>query len=447
MKGMYNMALKIGDTIKLKHGQAKIKKEIGAGAQGTVYIVDYNGKEKALKWYHETYINSLKNPKAFYKNLENNIKVGSPSDMFLWPLDISKVIDGTFGYVMDLRPKEYKELTLFLLKETFSSTKTRIDAMLNLVNGFRILHNKGFSYQDLNNGNFFINPQNGDVLACDNDNVAYNGFNSGIVGKMRYMAPEVVLGKKMPDKATDRFSLSVILFMLACKSHPLEGKGSTPPCMPPTYEKLFYGKSPIFIFDPLDDSNRPIRGVHDIAIKMWPLWPEYIRELFIRSFSKNSMTSYNAQNNTYSMPRPIEKEWIDALVRARNCLVKCTACGNEEFVDNNSNAICSYCKRQLSIVSFIEFNKYAIPIYPGNVVYKCQLENCADDEALLPIVKVVSSENQPDNPYGFGLLNVSNEIFKCITTVGTNRNLEPNSVMPSKPGIIVNVSKGSFKII
>ena len=30
----------------------------------------------------------------------------------------------------------------------------------------------GYSYQDLNDGNFFINPQSGDVLICDNDNVA-----------------------------------------------------------------------------------------------------------------------------------------------------------------------------------------------------------------------------------------------------------------------------------
>ncbi len=54
----------------------------------------------------------------------------------------------------------------------FSSVAALINAGLNMVEGFRALHNRGYSYQDLNDGNFFINPQSGDVLICDNDNVA-----------------------------------------------------------------------------------------------------------------------------------------------------------------------------------------------------------------------------------------------------------------------------------
>ena len=59
----------------------------------------------------------------------------------------------------------------------------------------------------------FINPSNGDVMICDNDNVMANNERSGILGKARYMAPEIVAGG-IPDKYSDRFSLSVILFML-----------------------------------------------------------------------------------------------------------------------------------------------------------------------------------------------------------------------------------------
>ena len=45
--------IKIGDTVKMKNGgDAKILAEFGAGGQGTVYKVSYNGKEYALKWYH-----------------------------------------------------------------------------------------------------------------------------------------------------------------------------------------------------------------------------------------------------------------------------------------------------------------------------------------------------------------------------------------------------------
>lgn len=45
--------IKIGDTVKMKNGgDAKILAEFGAGGQGTVYKVSYNGKDYALKWYH-----------------------------------------------------------------------------------------------------------------------------------------------------------------------------------------------------------------------------------------------------------------------------------------------------------------------------------------------------------------------------------------------------------
>ncbi|GHT94654.1 hypothetical protein FACS1894141_1740 [Spirochaetia bacterium] len=86
---------------------------------------------------------------------------------------------------------------------------TMVNATLWITEGFRELHRKGYRCQDLNDGNFFIKAQNGDVLICDNDNVSEYGKNSGIAGKARYMAPEVVLGKGQPGIKTDGFSLGV----------------------------------------------------------------------------------------------------------------------------------------------------------------------------------------------------------------------------------------------
>ena len=68
----------------------------------------------------------------------------------------------------------------------FSGIKALINAALGLIDGFEKLHNAGFSYQDLNDGNFSIHPETGDVLICDNDNVSEYGDNSGIAGKCRY---------------------------------------------------------------------------------------------------------------------------------------------------------------------------------------------------------------------------------------------------------------------
>ncbi|GHV49099.1 hypothetical protein AGMMS49546_39830 [Spirochaetia bacterium] len=153
----------------------------------------------------------LKNPKKFYENLENNIKKGAPTNAFLWPEDITEKQGDSFGYIMKLRPPEYVDFSRFLIgKEGFASITAMVNAALRITEGFRELHLKGYSYQDLNDGNFFINPQKGDVLICDNDNVSEYGKNSGIAGKARYMAPEVVLGKSLPGIKTDSFSLGVL---------------------------------------------------------------------------------------------------------------------------------------------------------------------------------------------------------------------------------------------
>ena len=274
-----------GQKIKtISGGELEVVQKLGEGGQGVVYKVNYNGRPLALKWY---FIKKIKDPRAFYDNIKNNIKQGAPTKAFLWPLEITEYYEGSFGYLMELRPSEYKDFSRFLLaKEHFSGIDAIINAALCITNGFRELHNRGYSYQDLNDGNFFVNPQNGDVLICDNDNVAPYGENLGIAGKCRYMAPEVVMGKKRPDNHTDRFSLSVVLYMLLFLNHPLEGKRTMVPCLTEENERRFYGSEPIFVWDATNDENRPVRGVHSNEIKLWPLYPEFVRKTFEKaSFS------------------------------------------------------------------------------------------------------------------------------------------------------------------
>ena len=62
-----------------------------------------------------------------------------------------------------------------------------INWCIELVKSFKLLHEKGFSYQDLNDGSFFFDPETGDILICDNDNVTADKRSLGILGKMRYM--------------------------------------------------------------------------------------------------------------------------------------------------------------------------------------------------------------------------------------------------------------------
>jgi len=163
-----------GHKVPLANGaDAKIIEKLGEGGQGVVYRVSVGGKEYALKWYHK---GAVQNARKFYANLENNIKKGAPTKAFLWPQYLTKKHNDSFGYVMELRPGNFREFSEFLLaKVHFASLTAAVNAALNITNGFRQLHRNGFSYQDLNDGNFFIDPATGEVLICDNDNVAPYG--------------------------------------------------------------------------------------------------------------------------------------------------------------------------------------------------------------------------------------------------------------------------------
>ncbi len=434
--------LKVGDMVKMKYGgEAKVLEEFGSGGQGTVYKVSYNGKEYALKWYHKGVFGGKE--QDFYNNLEENINKGAPTDDFLWPRAITDVHAGVFGYIMDIRPAGFYELTNFFVSSRkqkqvrFKSFTAIADAAINIIQAFRELHNSGYSYQDINNGNFFINPDNGDVLICDNDNVSPFGKNSGIQGKQRYMAPEIVTGGN-PDKNSDRFSMAVILFRLLFINHPLEGKRSTPPCMTKELERKYYGEEPVFVYDPNDDRNRPVPGTDRNLKLFWPVYPFYIRELFERAFSNDVMLK--------KAPRVLEKEWLDAFIRFKSSIVTCPHCKNETFIVQQGENECIECKKKFIVPNAIQFNMVTVPLYPKSKIMLWQVDAFQNDVETV-IGEVVAN---PSDPNMFGIKNVSNISWKINLPNGTQKPLAPGAVVPIKTDFTIectNNPKDAGKII
>ena len=412
-------------------GELEILQKLGEGGQGVVYKVNYNGKQLALKWY---FANKLNNADAFYRNIQNNIKQGAPTSAFLWPLEITEYFEGSFGYLMELRPSEYKDFSLFLLaKVRFANIEAIINTALCITNGFRELHNRGYSYQDLNDGNFFVNPQTGDVLICDNDNVAPYGENLGIAGKCRYMAPEVVMGKKRPDSHTDRFSLAVVLYMLLFLNHPLEGKRTMCQCLTEELERKFYGSDPVFVWDATNDSNRPVRGVHTNEIKLWPLYPEFVRKTFEKAFSHEVMVGNDTTH------RVIEKEWQEVFTTLRDLMVKCS-CGSETFIDPSQPVCrCINCGKGIDRPIILKVKKYHVALTPGKKLYSCHVQYDSDDfrEAR---GEVISSRN---NPALLGLRNDSDNTWEAILPNGTSKGYPKGQVIKLGKGMKINFGNGN----
>ena len=437
--------LKVGSSIKIEYGdEAKIIGELGSGAQGIVYLVEYKGKKYALKWY---FYDKLREPNAFRTNIRNNIEDKSPSDKFLWPQYLTEgQQNGSFGYLMDLIPSNYVGLTDILntykieqIKGTnqvkkvpvkFTSLEAVVNAAINIVIAFRELHRDGKSYQDLNDGGFYIDVQTGDLLVCDCDNIAPEGDNYGIAGMPGYLAPEVVRGIAKPDVQTDKYSLAVVLFKLLFRHDPLEGaKVLKSVCLHEAADLKHYGKEAVFIYDPEDTSNRPVKGVHDNVINLWRVYPEYIRDAFIRSFT----TGIKNPNH-----RIIENEWQKLFVRLRSDIIHCE-CGRVRFsnayVNKDGMYICPSCSNKFLSIKFDDID---IPVFAGQKLYRCFTAKGNDD---FNTVTAIIMENKKHKGV-MGIKNNTQDTWKCTLPNGEIKEVEPGKTRALGKGMTIDFGKG-----
>ena len=414
------MEFKKDEVVLLQSGKkATVNRLIGQGGQGAVYDVTVDGKQYALKWYHTDYLRHI-DQKRFYDNLCQNQVAGAPSDKFLWMLDVSEYKKDSFGYLMELRPSKYSSFTSILnAQKKIKSVKVQLTASRNICEAFQALHRNGYSYQDINDGNFFVDIDTGDVLICDNDNVSPCGTWMGMAGKDRYMAPEVVLGSKHPGMETDLFSLAVVLYMLFFVSHPLEGRNvHACPCLTTKFVRRFYAEKPLFVYDPMDDSNRPVQGIDNNIIILWPLYPQKLRDMFTRAFTDGM------HDPAY---RVRENEWIECFKGLYDSILICPYCGGEQFYKRNDDGkqtfTCEDCRSEIRKPFVLIDKKLEINLLPGSKI-PMRFFIDENDESIGGVV-VESSKH----PGLWGIKNLSEDVWKAVLSNG-------KEVLAGKDGII-----------
>ena len=421
--------LKAGSVLTSECGNVyKVVKMLGAGGQGEVYDVTCNDKHYALKWYFK----HTATPEQ-KKILNKLVETGKPDDSFLWPEDVVFQKEGeSFGYIMPLRSKEYKSIIDLMKCRANPSFYSLARAAYNLVKGYQKLHAAGYQYRDISFGNVFFNPDNGDVKICDNDNVTPNGAKEGgVYGTPRFMAPEIVRGEAKPSRNTDRFSLAVLLFYMFMVNHPLEGAEEAKiKCMDIHAMNRLYGTNPIFIYDPDNAKNRPVPGYHDNAIIYWEIYPQYLKDLFIKSFTVGL---------SEPAKRVTEKEWQDAIAKLMSGIVICPDCGAEVFFDDAKDLaehVCWNCSRAVKIPSRIVLGKKKIkvPITSATKLYSHHINEDYDMDTIVGTIVV-----NPKNPSLWGIRNMTNENWTYIKGDGTQI-----AVAPGKAASIAKSAKINF---
>lgn len=349
----------------LNGGEAKVVKKLGEGDRRMVYLAEYQGEQYMLHWYRKGRI-SENYAIQLQEALFTSLKLGDPGRGFLWPLFLTAPSEKGFGYLQRPLPEGYVSFGSYLRATTsFQNTGALISAGLNLVIALRSLHQLGLEHQNLDSSSFFMRMEDGDVLIWDCHNIVPYGQSQGIFGTIGYVAPEIIRDNECmepddypwsPDSSPPRMktyryssrpankhTVAVLLFRLLVRSDPLEGKKVVDSvCLTEYTERLHYSEKPIFIFDPKDESNRPVPGVHNNAIRFWPLLPDYIQEAFTKVFTEGL---------THPEKRLPMSAWEKLLARMKDDLVTCPDCQAEAFASmlakEGNNNICPNCDMQI----------------------------------------------------------------------------------------------------
>ena len=420
--------LKNGSIVVSQSGNKYIvEKLLGAGGQGEVYAVKLGTETYALKWYFKHTATVMQR-----NILENLISKGKPDSSFLWPMDLISQSDGSLGYIMELRPPEFKSIVDLMKRKAEPNFYNLCKVAFNLTKGYQKLHGMGYSYRDISFGNLFFNPDNGVVLICDNDNVSINGKDdSSVYGTPRFMAPEIVVGKAKPSRNTDLFSLAVLLFYIFMLNHPLEGKlEANIKCMDIFAMNQLFGTNPIFIFDPDDKSNRPLRGYQDNAIIYWDLYPQQLKDLFTQAFTIGLKSPAR---------RVTENKWLETFANMMSEIIICPNCGAEIFLDENKENLgvahtCWNCQSSVAVPASIVIGKNRVVINKDTKLYKHHISSNGDMDTVIGSISI-----NPNNPNIWGIRNDGTDNWTYIKADGMQV-----PVAPGKSAAIVSGAKINF---
>lgn len=304
-----------------------------------------------------------------------------------------------------------------------------ITAALHICNGFRTLHIHGYSYQDLNEGNFFINPLSGDVLICDNDNVVANGRNLGVSGKVRYMAPEVVNGRK-PDIQSDCLSLAIVLYRLFMIDHPFEGKNTLVPCLTPEKEKELFGSKAVFCFDESNPINRPHPDEHPNSLAFWEYMPNSLKSMFRRALS----------NEYLNIPskRIRDKEWKELFLQLRRDLVICPAPPRDkkdhDFMTDGEASKCLLCKKPTSTQCLFKFRE------DGTIYRFFRHKKLFLGDSFIPVGYGLTRKKTDGQTLEIAIRNDSPNTWTVITASKKMKSVNPGEIMPLRTGMEITFS-------
>jgi eukaryotic-like serine/threonine-protein kinase len=419
--------LRPGHLLRLQRAGTTLQvgQRIGEGGQGVVHEALMDDARFAVKWYRQgPYTYQLRD------SITGLVERGQPPHpAFVWPIDLvrSELVSG-FGYLMRLLEPRFVSIPQVLNLEMQPSFRVMAVLGRELVDAFAALHSSGLCYRDISFGNLRVDPVTADVAVIDIDNIGTDGAKTMVKGTPRFMAPEIVRNEAIPSTTTDLHSLAVLLFYLFMHGHPLIGSRADSSFswqdgahISETELALrTFGTRPLFVFDPRDDTNRPVPG--DPVNSWWALYPASFRAVFSRAF-----TSGLTDASLYG--RVTESVWRKALLRLQDSVFECASCGAAVLYDPaEPKRRCWGCGDQLPKPPLLILPQTTIVIAEGTALTSDHLYRDRNYRSVRALV-----EAHPGRTGSFVLRNMTDRTWGIFPGGEEAKSVRPGQRMSIRP--------------
>jgi len=231
--------------------------------------------------------------------------------------------------------------------------------------------------------------------------------------------------------------MAVLLFYMFMLHHPLEGAvEANIKCLDGKAMEKIYGKEPIFIWDPVNETNRPIPGYQDNAIIFWDIYPQYVRDIFTKAFTEGLRDGSK---------RIVEVQWKKAIAKLKNSIMYCNYCGSENFYDLQKVRAkqphsCWSCKGDITLPPRIKIGNQLVMLNNDTTI--CAHHVKGNFDFVLKIGKI--SKHPTANKWG--LTNISPDNWILLKPNGDSMVVEPNKTAPLQPGAKINFGTATGEI-
>ena len=391
--------------------EIQIKAKIGTKSNGFLYLAtNGDGDDVILRTISDTAGMGL------FRNLHCLIASKMPHTSLLWPQIVEK--DGMeCGYIVNKIPCTFHNLLDFWCARTqFSSFSTRLQAALFITNAIRNLHIHGFCFLSLDGSNIYVEPNSGEVL-IDIENITIINSRESFLGTYRYLAPEIDDGGNV-NVNSDLYSLAILLYRLFMLDHPFEGESIIRiPCLTACIERRKYGREAVFVYDSVNDSNRPNPHIHKNSRLLWRYTPFSLKQMFQRSLSHDAITNPAARVSAI--------EWKNLFLQLRRTLIVCPNSSKDkdhDFLADGIVNVCPRCNDRIMVNTVLHFSDNTdFIVTPHKFVY-------IGDE-MNPIARGVTKVN--DNGIKeLGIQNLSDVTWNITTSSGQLIQIFPSNAMP-----------------